>query len=154
MLQGRRKYPGIAVLAMMGQKPVPPVNIPIPTKNRVKWVLHLFHNGTIGFDPQPFLETAHSPGLVLQTMGQAGQCYLISHKTKKKTFFLVRSPVKLANPIRPWTVSTKLVNTESTQKHVSKPVLYSKIVGFRLPGVKVWRGNPRPPFGVVGLGHF
>ena len=31
----------------MGQNPVPPVNIPIPTK------IHLPQNGTIGFDPQP-----------------------------------------------------------------------------------------------------
>ena len=36
----------------MGQKPVPPVNIPIPT-NRLKWVVHLPQNGTIVFDPEP-----------------------------------------------------------------------------------------------------
>ena len=34
----------------MGQKPVPPVNIPILTKI----VVHLPQNGTIGFDPQPY----------------------------------------------------------------------------------------------------
>ena len=36
----------------MGQKPVPPVNIPIPTKIE-KWVVHLPQTGTFGFDPQP-----------------------------------------------------------------------------------------------------
>ena len=36
-----------------GQNPVPPVNIPIPTKIGLKWVVHLPQNGTIGFDPQP-----------------------------------------------------------------------------------------------------
>ena len=42
----------------MGQKPVPPVNIPIPTKKkkRIKWVVHLPQHGTIGFDPQPGVE--------------------------------------------------------------------------------------------------
>ena len=37
----------------MGQNPVFPVNIPIPTKNRLEWVVHLPQNGTIVFDPQP-----------------------------------------------------------------------------------------------------
>ena len=39
----------------MGQKPVPPVNI------RQKWVVHLPRNGTIGFDPQPFLQSPPHP---------------------------------------------------------------------------------------------
>ena len=34
----------------MGQNPVPPVNIP----TRLRWVVHLPQNGTIGFDPQPY----------------------------------------------------------------------------------------------------
>ena len=37
----------------MGQHPVPPVNIPIPLKKVLKWVVRLPQNGTIGFDPQP-----------------------------------------------------------------------------------------------------
>ena len=37
----------------MGQNPVPPVNIPIPTKHELNWVVHLSQNGTVGFDPQP-----------------------------------------------------------------------------------------------------
>ena len=32
--------------------PYPHSNIPIPT-NRLKWVVHLAQNGTIGFDPRP-----------------------------------------------------------------------------------------------------
>ena len=36
----------------MGQNPVPPVNILIPT--RLKWVVHLSKKGTIGFEPWPF----------------------------------------------------------------------------------------------------
>ena len=43
--------PQFAHLAM-GQNPRPPVKIPIPTK--VKWVVHLLQNGTIGVDPWPF----------------------------------------------------------------------------------------------------
>ena len=34
---------------------VPPVNIPIPNKRRLKWVVHLSQNGTIGFDPWPYM---------------------------------------------------------------------------------------------------
>ena len=38
----------------MGQNPVPPVNIPIPSKiDYKKWVVHPPQNGSIGFDPQP-----------------------------------------------------------------------------------------------------
>ena len=36
----------------MGQNPVPPVNISIPTKID-KWLVHLPQNGTMGFDPPP-----------------------------------------------------------------------------------------------------
>ena len=39
----------------MGQNPVPPVNIPIPTKIGSKLGgAYLPQNGTIGFDPQPY----------------------------------------------------------------------------------------------------
>ena len=51
----------------MGQKPVPPVNIPIPTKNRQKWVVPLPQNGTIGFDPQPYAWTWTLHGWFLQS---------------------------------------------------------------------------------------
>ena len=35
---------------------VPPVNIPIqPLKSVLTWVVHLPQNGTIGFEPWPFL---------------------------------------------------------------------------------------------------
>ena len=37
----------------MGQNPVPPVNIPVPTKIVSKMGGHLSQNGTIGFDQQP-----------------------------------------------------------------------------------------------------
>ena len=36
-----------------GSKACTPVNIPIPTK--ITWVVRLPQNGTIGFDPQPFI---------------------------------------------------------------------------------------------------
>ena len=38
----------------MGQNPNPtPSEHPNPHENRLKWVVHLPQNGTIGFDPQP-----------------------------------------------------------------------------------------------------
>ena len=38
----------------MGQNPVPSSEHPNPHENRLKWVVHLFQNGTIGFEPWPF----------------------------------------------------------------------------------------------------
>ena len=46
------------VKVAMGQNPIPPVNIPIPT--RLKRVVHLVYlpqNSTTGFDPQPSLNS-------------------------------------------------------------------------------------------------
>ena len=51
----RRGPKKIACYLATGQKPVPPVNIPVPTK--IDWVVHLPQNGTIGFDPQPLRDT-------------------------------------------------------------------------------------------------
>ena len=48
-----RKAPHLA----MGQKARTPMNIPTHS-NRLKWVVHLPQNGTIGFDPQPSLSRA------------------------------------------------------------------------------------------------
>ena len=52
---------GIVSDMAMGQnpKPVPPVNIrfnPTTKIGSLKWVVHLPQNGTIGFDPQPYLD--------------------------------------------------------------------------------------------------
>ena len=46
----------------MGQNPVPPVNIPIPTKTDKNGVVHLSQNGTIGFEPWPNKENHTKPG--------------------------------------------------------------------------------------------
>ena len=40
-----------------------PSEYPNPHKNRLKWVVHLPRNGTIGFDPQPYLAHCESSEL-------------------------------------------------------------------------------------------